>query len=44
VLRQAGGQDPYLYYPQNSHWTSAGHEVVGHALAAADLARMSGAR
>lgn len=32
VLREAGKEDPYLYYPTNRHWTKRGHELVAETL------------
>jgi lysophospholipase L1-like esterase len=31
-LRQAGSQNPNLYFPFNLHWTPAGHQVVAELL------------
>jgi lysophospholipase L1-like esterase len=34
-LREAGKENPYLYFPLNRHWTSDGHEVVAETLSRA---------
>ncbi len=32
ALRAAGANDPYLYFPENRHWTPAGHRAVAQVL------------
>lgn len=32
ALKEAGRNNPYLYFPVNGHWTSEGHQIVAETL------------